>query len=70
MELYKEIFFQSEYGRGDVHTGEGHISKSLLNVVFELYRQVILRTQPSGEEEGYEGDAPTECQGYCECLFL
>lgn len=48
MEVYKEIFFQSKYDRGDLDTGEGLISKSLLNVVFDLYHQVILRTQPWG----------------------
>lgn len=66
----KTSFFQSEYGRGDLDTGEGLISKSLLNVVFKLYHQVILRTQPCREEECHEGGAPTECQVYCEHLFL
>lgn len=70
MEVYKEIVFQSEYGRGYLDTGEGLTSKGLLNAVLELYHQSIQRTQPCEEEERHESDAPAECQVYCEHRLL
>lgn len=70
MEVYKEIVFQPECGRGDLDGGEELTSEGLLNAVLELYHQSILRIQPCEEEGRHENDAPAECQVFYEHLLL